>query len=83
VLKMQDKIRLIEGKVSSDAMDKTVVVKTERLVKHPLYGKFLRKTTKYYVHDEKNECKSGDIIKFKETKPYSKTKKWCLVDIIK
>ena len=80
---MQDKIRLIEGKVSSGAMDKTVVVKAERLVKHPLYGKFLRKTTKYYVHDEKNECKSGDIIKFKETKPYSKTKKWCLVDIIK
>ena len=79
---MQDKIRLIEGKVSSDAMDKTVVVKAERLVKHPLYGKFVRKTTKYYVHDEKNECKSGDVVKFKETKPYSKTKKWCLVDII-
>ncbi len=53
-------------------MDKTVVVKAERLVKHPLYGKFVRKTTKYYVHDEKNECKSGDVIKFKETKPYSK-----------
>lgn len=79
---MQDKIRLIEGKVSSDAMDKTVVVKAERYVKHPLYGKFVRKTTKYYVHDEKNECKSGDVVKFKETKPYSKTKKWCLVNIV-
>ena len=78
---MSDKIRLIEGKVSSSAMDQTVVVRAERLVKHPLYGKFMRKTTKYYVHDESNECKPGDVIKFRETKPYSKTKKWCLVEI--
>ncbi|ABK89157.1 MULTISPECIES: 30S ribosomal protein S17 [Francisella] len=79
---MSDKIRLLEGKVSSVAMDKTVVVRAERYVKHPLYGKFVKKTTKYYVHDENNECKEGDVIKFKETRPYSKTKKWCLVDII-
>ena len=79
---MNDKIRLLEGKVSSTAMEQTVVVKAERLVKHPLYGKFMRKTTKYYVHDESNECKLGDVIKFRETKPYSKTKKWCLVEII-
>jgi len=79
---MSDKIRLLEGKVSSTAMEQTVVVKAERLVKHPLYGKFMRKTTKFYVHDESNECKLGDVIKFRETKPYSKTKKWCLVEII-
>ena len=80
---MSDKIKVLEGKVSSDAMNKSVVVKAERYVKHPLYGKFVRKTTKYYVHDETNECKKGDVITFKETKPYSKMKKWCLVDIIR
>jgi len=77
---MSDKIRVLEGVVSSAAMDKTVVVKVERKVKHPLYGKYIRKTTKYYVHDEQNACKVGDIISFKESKPFSKIKKWCLVE---
>ncbi|QIV95087.1 30S ribosomal protein S17 [Allofrancisella frigidaquae] len=80
---MSDKVRLLEGKVSSDGMDKTVVVKAERYVKFPVLGKFVKKTTKYYIHDEKNECKKGDVIRFKETRPYSKTKRWCLVDIIR
>lgn len=79
---MSDKVRLLEGKVSSSAMDKSVVVKSERYVKHPLYGKFIKRTTKYYVHDENNECKVGDVIRFKETKPYSKKKKWCLVELV-
>ena len=70
------------GVVSSDKMDKTITVAVERKVKHPLYGKFVKKTTKLHAHDEKNEAKPGDVVRIMETRPLSKTKRWRLVDII-
>jgi small subunit ribosomal protein S17 len=70
------------GIVSSDKMDKTVTVAVERKVKHPIYGKFVKKTTKFHAHDEKNEAKPGDVVKIMETRPLSKTKRWRLVEII-
>ena len=63
-------------------MDKTVVVAVERKVQHPIYGKFLKKTTKFHAHDEKNECSIGDLVKIMETRPLSKTKRWRLVEIV-
>lgn len=80
---MSDKIRTLLGKVISDKMDKTITVLVDRKVKHPLYGKFVTKSTKYHVHDETNQCKESDIVEITETRPYSKTKKWCLVSVIK
>ena len=79
---MSDKIKLLEGKVTSNKMDKTVTVLVERFVKHALYGKFIKRSTKYHVHDENNECKEGDTITMTETRPISKMKKWKLVEII-
>ena len=70
------------GVVSSNKMDKTIVVNVERKVKHPLYGKFLKKTTKFHAHDEKNECSIGDTVKIMESRPLSKTKRWRLVEVI-
>jgi len=70
------------GIVSSDKMDKTVTVAVERKVKHPIYGKFVKKTTKFHAHDEKNEAKPGDVVRIMETRPLSKTKRWRLVEII-
>lgn len=70
------------GIVSSDKMEKTVTVAVERKVKHPIYGKFVKKTTKFHAHDEKNEAKPGDVVKIMETRPLSKTKRWRLVEII-
>ena len=75
--------RLVQAEVTSDAMDKSVVVKIERKVKHPLYGKYIRKTTKLHVHDPENSCHVGDLISIKECRPMSKTKSWVLVEIIK
>lgn len=72
----------IQGKVTSSKMDKSIVVSVERKIKHPLYGKFLKKTKKYVAHDEKNECNEGDIVLLMETRPLSKTKRWRLVRII-
>ena len=69
------------GVVVSDAMDKTVVVQAERRIQHPVYGKFLRRSKKYYAHDEKNEAKKGDRVVIAETRPLSKTKRWRLVEI--
>ena len=69
------------GVVVSDAMDKTVVVSAERRITHPVYGKILRRSKKYYVHDEKNEAKKGDKVVIEETRPLSKTKRWRLVEI--
>jgi small subunit ribosomal protein S17 len=74
------KLRL--GKVVSDKMDKTVVVMIERLVKHPDYGRYVRRRSKFKVHDEKNECKEGDIIRFMETRPLSKDKRWRFVEFV-
>ena len=68
--------------VSSNKMDKTITVKVERKVKHPLYGKFLKKTTRFHAHDEKNECSIGDTVKIMESRPMSKTKRWRLVEVV-
>ena len=70
------------GIVVSSKMDKTIVVAVERKEKHPLYGKFLKKTTKFVAHDEKSECSEGDVVRIMETHPLSKTKRWRLVEII-
>jgi len=70
------------GVVSSNKMQKTITVKVERRVKHPIYGKFLKKTTKFTVHDEKSECQPGDLVRIMETRPLSKTKRWRMVEII-
>jgi len=70
------------GVVSSNKMDKTITVKVERKIKHPIYGKFLKKTTSFHAHDEKNECSIGDIVKIMETRPLSKTKRWRLVEVV-
>ena len=64
------------GKVVSDAMDRTLVVSVERLVKHKLYKKYIRQSKKYYAHDENNSYKNGDIVEIIATKPFSKTKRW-------
>jgi small subunit ribosomal protein S17 len=70
------------GKVVSDRMEKTIVVSIERLVKHPTYGRYVRKRTKFKVHDEKNECRIGDVVRFMETRPLSKDKRWRFVGIV-
>jgi small subunit ribosomal protein S17 len=70
------------GKVVSNKSDKTVVVLTERMIKHPFYGKFIKKSTKFMAHDEKNECNMGDLVKIMEVRPLSKRKRWRLVDIL-
>ena len=70
------------GVVVSNKMDKTIVVAEKRKVMHPIYGKFVNKTSKYYAHDEKNDCNIGDTVKIMETRPLSKMKGWRLVEII-
>jgi small subunit ribosomal protein S17 len=70
------------GIVSSNKMTKTITVAVERKVKHPIYGKFLKKTTKFHAHDEQNTASIGDIVRIMETRPLSKTKRWRLVEII-
>lgn len=70
------------GVVVSTKMDKSIVVAVKRKVKHPIYGKFVNKTTKFVAHDEKNECGEGDKVLIMETRPLSKTKRWRLVEII-
>lgn len=74
------KIRI--GVVSSNKADKSITVNVERKVKHPLYGKFVKKSTKFHAHDEKNECSIGDTVKIMETRPISKTKRWRLVEVV-
>lgn len=72
----------ITGVVSSTSMDKSISVKVERRLRHPLYGKFIKSTKKFMAHDEKNECNVGDVVKIMETRPLSKRKRWRLVEII-
>ncbi|WMY95859.1 MAG: 30S ribosomal protein S17 [Arsenophonus sp.] len=79
---MSDKIRILQGIVISNKMQKSIVVAIKRMVKHPLYGKFIRRTTKLHVHDEDNECKIGDLIEIRESRPISKTKSWKLIRIV-
>lgn len=70
------------GVVVSNKMDKSITVAVKRKVKHPMYGKFVNKTTKFVAHDEKNDCNPGDTVKIAETRPLSKTKRWRVVEII-
>lgn len=70
------------GMVVSNKMDKSIVVAVKRKVKHPVYGKFVNKTTKFVAHDENNECSEGDTVRIMETRPLSKTKCWRLVEIV-
>ena len=70
------------GVVSSNKMEKSITVNVERKVKHPLYGKFVKKSTKFHAHDEKNECSIGDTVKIMESRPLSKTKRWRLVEVV-
>ena len=74
--------KLRVGKVVSDKMEKTVVVVIERLVKHPEYKRYVRRRSRFKVHDEKNECKEGDTIRFMETRPLSKEKRWRFVEFV-
>lgn len=75
-------IRTLQGKVISNKMDKSITVAIERQVKHPIYGKFIKRTTKLHVHDETNQCKEGDVVTIRECRPLSKTKSWTLVAIV-
>ena len=70
------------GVVTSNKMTKTITVAVERKVKHPIYGKFIKKTTRFHAHDEKNEASIGDVVRIMETRPMSKTKRWRLVEVI-
>ncbi|MFT6429560.1 MAG: small subunit ribosomal protein S17 [Halopseudomonas sp.] len=71
----------VTGRVVSNKMEKTITVLIERQVKHPLYGKYMRRSTKLHVHDENNECRIGDLVTIRETRPLAKTKSWTLVQI--
>jgi small subunit ribosomal protein S17 len=73
----------IMGQVVSDKMDKTIVVQVERKVKHPVYGKYVKRSTKMYVHDEENSSRVGDVVRIQQTRPLSKTKRWKLLEIVK
>lgn len=77
-----EKIRTLKGRVISDKMQKSAVVSIERFVKHVIYGKFIKRTTKIHIHDEKNECVVGDFIEIRECRPISKKKSWILVRIL-
>ena len=70
------------GVVTSDKMTKSIVVSVERKLKHPMYGKFVKRTNKFTAHDEKNECNIGDTVRIMETRPISKNKRWRLVEIV-
>jgi len=75
-------LRTTTGRVVSNKMDKTVTVLVERQVKHPMYGKYMRRSSKFKVHDEENTCNEGDLVTITECRPISKNKSWRLVDVI-
>ncbi len=77
-----DSNRVLTGQVISNAMDKTITVVIERRVKHPLYGKFMRRSTKVHAHDDANECNKGDLVRVEQCRPLSKTKSWRLVEVV-
>ena len=79
---MSEKIRTLQGRVVSDKMDKSITVLIERRVKHPMYGKFMIRSTKLKAHDETNQCKAGDVVTIRECRPLSKSKSWTLVDVV-
>jgi small subunit ribosomal protein S17 len=75
-------LRTVEGRVVSNKMDKTVTILVERQIKHPLYGKYIRRSTKLHAHDEENACNEGDVVRVTECRPLSKTKNWRVVEIV-
>ncbi len=76
------KVRIINGRVISDKMDKTITVLVERLVKHPVYGKYIKRSTKLFAHDEDNQCNEGDVVSITSCRPLSKNKTFKLLEII-
>jgi small subunit ribosomal protein S17 len=78
----EKKLRTVEGRVVSNKMDKTVTVLVERQVKHALYGKYIRRSTKLHAHDAENSCSEGDMVRVVEIAPMSKTKNWRVVEIV-
>ncbi len=78
----KEKVRTINGRVISDKMDKTITVLVERLVKHPVYGKYIKRSTKLFAHDEKNECQEGDLVAITSCRPLSKNKTWKLAEVV-
>jgi small subunit ribosomal protein S17 len=74
--------RTVTGTVVSNKMDKTISVSVERKVKHPMYGKYMRRSTKFMAHDEENTCKEGDLVAIAECRPISKNKSWRLVEVL-
>jgi small subunit ribosomal protein S17 len=78
----ETRLRTVTGRVTSNKMDKTVSVSVERKVKHPLYGKYMRRSTKYLAHDAENTCNEGDLVTIAECRPLSKNKAWRLVEIV-
>ena len=75
-------LKTVEGRVVSNKMNKTVTILVERLVKHALYGKYIRRSTKLHAHDEDNACNEGDVVRVTECRPLSKTKNWRVVEVI-
>ncbi|GAB4351296.1 MAG: 30S ribosomal protein S17 [Methylohalobius sp. ZOD2] len=78
----QEKLRTLVGRVVSDRMDKTITVHVERMVKHPLYGKYIKRSTKLLAHDEDNQCRAGDRVAITSCRPLSKRKAWTLVKVL-
>jgi len=78
----EKRVRTLQGKVVSDKMDKTITVAVERRVKHPVYGKYITRTTKVHAHDEENQVKAGDTVIVRECRPLSKNKSWTLEEIV-
>ncbi len=78
----REKIRTLTGRVVSNKMDKTITVRVDRLVKHPLYGKYVKRSTKLLAHDEENQCREGDLVAITSCRPLSKRKAWTLVKIL-
>tara|TARA_B100001063_G_scaffold33546_1_gene26862 strand:+ start:158 stop:415 length:258 start_codon:yes stop_codon:yes gene_type:complete len=78
----EQKVRTVQGRVVSNKMDKTITVVVERFVKHPIYGKFIKRSTKLHAHDESNVCNKGDVVTIRECRPLSKSKTWTLVDVV-
>jgi len=74
--------RILTGTVVSNSRDKTIAVLVERKVRHPIYKKYIKRSTKVHAHDENNECSLGDVVRVSESKPFSKTKNWALVEVV-
>jgi small subunit ribosomal protein S17 len=81
-MSQEKRVRTETGRVISNKMDKTITVMVERKVKHPLYGKYIRRSSKFHAHDESNQCQEGDVVTIAECRPISKSKTWRLVEIV-